>query len=675
MILKYLEQNLFNNPKRQILLVIVVTALVFINSLSNRLVWDDHLFLENWSAITSINNIDEILKGSAPPSQDKIYRPIRGLIWLADYQLFGQNPTLYHLQALLIHLSVTLLIYFITAKIMSKITGGNSLMPFLVALFFGIHPIHTETIDYISSSVETFGSLFFFASFYCYLYFSSLPKKAKNYRREISFSAAVLFSFLAFFTYEMTLTLPVLIVGYELIIANTKLNLKSWGNRLYLLGTILGAAVVYLFIRIILLDITSRTEYLAYSFYFTMLTMVQVFVRYILLLFIPINLTAIHNLVGEFPSSMIPYDKLDPLTSQTIFDTPILLSILTIGVLIAFAIRFRSKHPIISFGILWFFISLLPVSYIIPHGGAMAEKYLYIASFGFLLCVFSGGYLLLKSKIKNLELILLVGVTVLALIFSGLTFNRNKVWKDDISLFTDVLHKSPNNLMANYTLGIWYTKYNYFDQAEKYYQTAILNAPEFWEARYNLGNIYLRSQKYNEATDQFNQIINNYPEHTPAKNILANMDLFKESTPSATENGDLLINYEKNPNFNFSFPNNWKIVNDSERYTLKDPDDYFSLELSGEKLPLSMIDTEATAEAYLKTMKESTESGELINQGLARIPNVEQSYVYVYNLKDKTNLHFYLFSGQTVVKVTAYPLDPSFSQWLDMILGSIKIKD
>lgn len=692
--LKYLQDNLFNSLRNQLILILVLTAAVYLNSLSNRLVWDDHLFLENWNAITSYNNVGEILKGSAPPSQDKIFRPVRGLIWLVDYQTFGANPFFYHLQALLIHLGTTFFVYLIAFKILKRVqddrsglrVGQVSMPAFLTALFFGIHPIHTETIDYISASVETFGSLFFFISFYLYLYYSDLPKKVKNYLREITLAGSVLFAALAFFTYEMTLVLPVLILIYEFVVQKTKFGLKSFGNRIYPFSGIAVSAAVYLFVRLIILQIGSRTEYLAYSFYHTKLVMVQVFIRYVFLMLFPWNQTAIHNLVGEFPSSMIPYDRLDPVLNLTVFDTPVLLSILGIGALLALAIRYREDFPVPAFGVLWFFVSLLPVSYIIPHGGAMAEKYLYIASFGFILSVvYMGiiGYFNIaervkgqKSKVKQLETVFLGGVIVLTAIFSVLTFQRNMVWKDDISLFTDVVKKSPGNLMANYTLGIWYGKYNYFEEAEYYYGKALEKAPEFWEARYNLGNLYLKQAKFDEAENEYSGIVKAYPEHTPAKNILANIDLIKESTPSMTPDGDLLVKFEKRPEFEFNFPLNWSLEDDSEKIILKDPGQVFSVEIAEDSLNSGKLtDKKEVIDKYLGTQVESTTSGTLINQGLAQVPNVEQANVKVYQLEDKVRLQFYLFGGDKVIKVSAFPADQAFMGQFDLILGSIVISN
>ena len=493
--------------KYQILIIAILTFGVYFNSLFNQFVWDDHLFVEEWGAIRSFDNVGEVFKGSAPSAQGKIYRPVRGLIYMVDWQMFGMNPVGYRAQAVLLHLSVTVLIYFVVKlisadlKLISADKKGRvgsyvAWLPFIVALIFGVHPIHTETIDYISTSLETFGSLFFFGSFLLYLYANGERMSKRMYANEriIMQIASLGLAMLAFFTYEMTITLPVLIVLYEWTFGNFQFakfssgkaifNFQFWKKRFLVYLPYFVVAVSFVVIRTAILGLVSRTDYLGYSFYLTMVTMVKVFVRYVGLMILPVNQTAIHNLVGEFPASMIPYDKLDPILNQTIFDLPVVLSIVTIALSILVAIKVVRLYPFITFGIIWFWVALLPVSYIIPHGGAMAEKYLYIASFGFILAaVFAaaqisaaaansstpgvkGAHAPGVSLAGSADLVkqALVYAGVVVVLFYGVsTISRNRVWRDDISLFSDVIKKSPNNLLAHYTLGIWYTGVRNFE--------------------------------------------------------------------------------------------------------------------------------------------------------------------------------------------------------------------
>lgn len=533
--------KMLNEKKVQLLLLSIVSVLVYLNSLPNTLVWDDHLFIEKWPEIRSINHLPALLKGSAPPEQGKIYRPIRSLVYLVDYSLWGENPLGYRIQAILIHLAATLLVYGIAGILLKQRNWA-----FITALLFAVHPIHTETIDYISASLETVGTVFFFASFYLYIKGNSSKFKVKNSKLPSKGQSllnlkrwhfiSIGFAYLAFFSYEMTLTLPLLLIVYEVCFNRKKsLSQKIANSRLYWLG-----AIIYLFVRTAMLGLISRTEYLGYSFYHTMLTMVKVFVRYIGLLIAPVNLTANHMLVGDFPSSMLPYDRLDPILNQSLFDLDVLVAITIILSLMLMAIRMLKKQPLISFSIFWFFISLLPVSYIIPHGGAMAEKYLYIASFGFTLffvAIILATKAHLESKVwsqpslvkrhshffKYAKIFFLLTIIT---IYSFLTIQRNSVWKNDITLFTDMANKSPqgNNLLANYNLGILYAEKKDYQRAIYHYQKALAKAPNFWQARFNLANIYFRQKKYQQAAQQYQQVLLYNPNFAPAKQKLQELE-------------------------------------------------------------------------------------------------------------------------------------------------------
>ncbi len=686
--------KLIKQTKIQILVIVVLTVLAYSNSLTNGLVWDDHLFLEQWPDIQSFQGLGNVLKGSAPPSQDKIFRPVRGIIYLFNYSLWGSTPFWYHLQALLIHLATTLLVYgiaLITFRNRKSSIVNHKSAAFFAALIFGLHPIHTETINYISASMETWGSLFFFLSFYLYILCHSrpnhvIPAKAgihtmlylfgssirlaslslrQSGSRMTLYAVSIIFAFLAFFTYEMTLTLPILIVLYDICfhnlkIKNLKLKILEW------LPYFLGVGV-FLGVRTSILGLVSRTDYLGYSFYLTQLVMVKVFARYILLLIFPLNQTAIHNLAGDFPSSMIPYDSLEPILNQSIFDWEVLISAALLLSLVVFAIKYIKRYSLVSFCILWLFISLLPVSYIIPHGGAMAEKYLYIASFGFCLLL---SYLILRISHPRGAKLILGGFGILVLIYFILTFSRNFVWRDDITLFGDVVKKSPSNLMANYTLGIWFGKSNRLDEAELSYKRAIDKAPNFWEARFNLGNVYLKMGKFDLALDEYQYSLNLNPNLTSAKNLISNIPKIKESTSSATIAGDtVFIPYQSKFNFSLSFPAHWSIREDS-KVIIEAPDEQFKVEIQVGSWTPSM-----SLEDYLKS--QTLEFGKLVNQGLAQIPNVDSAFVRVWDpAPDDTGqkLEFFLFKGEKVIHILVYPANSPLMKEFDLILRSIKVE-
>ena len=368
------------NKNMQILIILVFTFIAYTNIFRNNFVIDDQYFIKEWPLTRSWNTVGQLLAGANPESQPGVYRPIRSLLYVLYYQAWGTNPIGYHIHSLMVQLISVILVYRICRKLLPKAA-------FTAGLLFGLHPIHTESITYIAASMEITGAVFFLASFYTYL----LNKRI----------LPVIFAFLAFFTYEMTLTLPLLLLMYEFTLGN-----KYW-KRIIPIGIMAG---LYLFVRIGVAHVgIARGEYLAYSFYHTQLTMTQMWVKYFWMLVWPVNLSHNQTIVPGFEAFMTPYSDQRVILSQSIFDPMILgaIGILTaIGVL---GIKLKNTYPIISFCIGWIFISLLPVAYFFPQGTAFAEKYLYIASVGFVL--------LLGWGLERLGRWGMIGVIILSLFY------------------------------------------------------------------------------------------------------------------------------------------------------------------------------------------------------------------------------------------------------------------
>ena len=274
----------------------------------------------------------------------------------------------------------------------------------------------------------------------------------------------------------MTLILPLILVLYELTLGKKNLK-KIWPVAI--------TAVIYLFIRIGILGISpSRGDYLAYSFYHTQLTMIKMWVKYLWLLVWPMNLSHNQTIVPGFEAFMTPYSDLNAILSQTPFDLSILISISIIFGLIFIAVKLRKIYPSVTFIIGWFFISLLPVAYFLPQGTAFAEKYLYIASFSFILLLALG--LDKLKKWKNLGII----VTIVIMVFyASRTIIRNQNWQNPQTLWEHEAQIHPQSELAFYNLGIIYTQNGEKSKALEMYKKALVLKPEFWQAKNNLENL------------------------------------------------------------------------------------------------------------------------------------------------------------------------------------------
>lgn len=630
--------QVIQNNKLQLLVIFLATFIVFSNIFQNEFLLDDETFIKNWE--TSQNfEITKLLTGNLPEVHKGVYRPIRSLLYSIYYQIWQDNDFGYHLHSLFVHLVSTILVFLIIARILK-----DSFVGFIAGVLFGLHPIHTEAITYIAASMEITGATFFFASFYFYL-------KGKN--KSSFYLLSILFAGLAFFTYEMTLTLPVLIILYEFLLGKRELS-REKRIKNYIPYFIL--AVFYFLVRFTIGVGISRGDYLGYSFYHTQLAMMKVWVKYIWLLINPTQISYIHNIEESFESFMTHHSRLQSILSQSIFDLDIMASILILLGLVFTVVKFWKKQPVLSFAILWFFISLVPVAYIFPQGIALAEKYLYIASFGFVLLL---GYFFIRlqdwlpaKKPLRTELLLLTFVLI-ALIYGYLTYQRNQDWHDPITFWSKVVKQHPKSALGYYTLGVFYTQNGRIDQAERAYKKTIKLDPLFYEAYHNLANIYEGSGREVLAYDYYKQALGVKPDFIPSqgglKRLISHIGQWRKYI---VQNGYFLA------------PEEWRLEQKGEWIILSAPNGGLTIQMKFTALQ------DTIREQYLASAEKY---GELENFGKAKIPNIDEAFVKKWKQGQVQKLQFFLFQNRKVVEVIVFPPDSELMPMFDQILSSINI--
>lgn len=449
-----------HNTKTKFFVLLIVAVAAYLTIFRNGFVIDDRYFILDWPMTRNWSNIGHILAGANPESQPGVYRPIRGVLYMAYYHLWGTYPWWYHLHSMVVHLGTTALVFALLRILLKNLQHAEN-SAFFAALVFALHPIHTESITYLAASMEMIGVMWFFAAMYCYV------KRQRIW--------VVVWAALAFFSYEMTLTLPFLLLLYEATLG------KKQHVRVIPVGLV---AAAYMFIRISVLQIgLSRGDYLAYSVYHTQLTMTKMWVTYLWLLIWPMNLSHNHTVLPGFEAFMTPYSDLRVILSQSIWDVPVLVSLAILVALMILAVRVRKTFPLLTFAIGWFFISMLPVAYFFPQGTAIAEKYLYIASFSW--AVILGA---LWSRFSKRKSVFIVGAILLVFYF-GRTVMRNQDWQSPKTLWEYEARVHPRSELAYFNLGIVYTETGELEKAVAVYKKALELKPEFWQAETNLKNI------------------------------------------------------------------------------------------------------------------------------------------------------------------------------------------
>jgi tetratricopeptide (TPR) repeat protein len=403
-------------------------------------------------------------------------RPVLYATFLVDRSLYGDSATGYHLLNLLLHLSSGLLVYRILTH---AVTEETKHLPFWTALLFLIHPIQTETVTYISGRAS--GLMAFWYLLALFLYTKRSEHQDDRRVSRLHLFGAVTSFLLSLASKETAMTFPLALLLWDVLIRRLR-------------GPTLRAAIrsSHLPFWLLLLLVAgwgwSHPRYTALAqfsleirpLWDNLLSEVHAVTYALLLFFCP----RMQNFDHDLPVFHSP------------FQWPLPLDLLILFGVAAIAFIAVRRLPLLSFGIGWFFVQLLPTS-LIPRNDLLSERNLYLASIGLLLAV-----VLLGSRLTHwLSTVLprpqLVRVTfrsvalaaMLALCF--MTFQRNALYHDQVLLWSDTVEKSPQKARPHNNLGHSYALRDEWDQAIEEFRTAAKLDPDYALARKNLRDAYL----------------------------------------------------------------------------------------------------------------------------------------------------------------------------------------
>lgn len=478
------------SQKLGLFIVVCVTVVVYGNIFGNHFVSDDYEYIVEWDLIRNLKNFPQFFgPGNQPEFQPGIYSPLKTLIHAITYQLFGLNTIGHHLLSITIHLIGVMLVYKICLLLVKDLS-----VAFLASLLFAVHPVHVESITFITASIDMVGIILLFWAFYLYL----MTGEVKSKRYYYFFSVFV--SLAAIFTYELALSIPFLFLFYELSLASQ----KSWISALRKTWIFFALAAGYVLMKLLVKGSIIRTGYVYGSFYLTMLVTIKAFARYVLICFWPVTLTINHTLAkGIFSFAWEDFDK-SAVFSQSLFDLPTLSSLVLIVIIIYIAVLYYKKNPLVSFCIGWFFISLLPVSNIIPSGIFFGERYLYPATLGFCLLL---SYLLLRPRKKIFRNLNLTIALFLVIFYSFRAFKRNQVWQDELTFFATEAKMTPGSALQQKHLGLIYIKYGLAQKALEAFERALLLKPDAPFVYFAQGEAFMQLNRFQEALQSYNQAL------------------------------------------------------------------------------------------------------------------------------------------------------------------------
>lgn len=462
-----------------LILVLILTSLVYSNHFDNPFFFDDSHTIQSNQAITSLDEwigffTDASTFSSLPANRS--YRPMITLMNAIDYKLAGGlNPSYFHYHIFFWYL-VTIVLFFglihslYTKSAQNQVSEFNILLvSLLTTLFFALHTINAETVNYICARSDSFSTLCVIVSLL--LFINSKTRKYHLY---------ILSMVIGIWTKQTALMfVPILFVYIILFEEKIQINdLKNWFIKIFkvmAIPTILGGGL-FLFNQLYLTPSSTvstnfqvtKFEYISTQFY--------VMVHYLGNFILPTSLSADPDLEIIKP----------------FYDKRILLGVLValIMLVIAFKTSRNKKTLPIAFGILWFFIASLPTS-LVPLYQIANDHRMFFPFIGIFIAIGWAVFLYVNSATrKGIKYGSLALVLVLTLSYSFGTYQRNKVWKNAETLWKDVTVKSPNNGRGLMNYGLSQMTLGNYTIAEKYFLDAQKIQPNYYILEINLGVLY-----------------------------------------------------------------------------------------------------------------------------------------------------------------------------------------
>lgn len=487
-------------------ILLLLTVFAFYPSLNNDFVnWDDDVnIIENenlaafdWPNIKAIFS-DKVMGG---------YNPLAIFTFAIEKHFFGLNPKVFHTTNLLLHLLCVFFVYRIALEM--KISKMAAI--FLTALF-AVHPMRVESVAWATERKDVLFGAFYLSAIWSYILYLNGKRKENKYL----IYTMILFVFSLFSKIQaVSLPLSLLCLDYYL---GRKLSLKliieKWP---FFLGSLLFGLMGIFFLS----EANTLEDSTNYTILERLLVGALSFSVYLIKWIIPYEMVPLY----PYPKALEIEYYLAPLG---------VLATLGIGYY-----TFKKELKALTFGLAFFFVNIVFMLQILGAGqGLKADRFTYMAYFG-LFFILAWGLDWVIKKFPQYNIMAYGAAGIYILLFSYMTYNQCKIWKNGNTLWTHVLEHydnistpwgnrgqfkrdngdiqgalsdysqaikmNPNKAPLYNSRGRTYFESNQTDLAIQDYSKGIELDPEMAELYVNRGAAYAKSGNYNQALIDLNK--------------------------------------------------------------------------------------------------------------------------------------------------------------------------
>ncbi len=513
------------NPVCVGLVLLLLGLILFHNTFDNEFCSDDRDIIVGNPAIRNLHDLPRIWRAFNT-------RSLTGLTFALNYRLHGLQRPGYQAVNLLIHIAVSFLVYLLawttihTPRLTDSVLAPRAgPIAFLASLIFLLHPLQTQAVNFVSQRAVSLAVFFYLSGLILYVRSRSRPAAW-------FYPGALLAMLLGTFTKETIITLPLMLTAYEwYFFPQDKPAWHRTGFRLlpfYFLAVLVPVWLTFdrpdslLQLKRQLFEGSFSPRY-----FWTEINVLRTYVRMLLL--------PLHQ------SHHYQYPVVDhPLQGSLIF------SLVLLTALAAWAVRQSRTRPLLSFGVAWFFISVVPEALHVcfVNKGLLYDHWLYLAMAGYSLFLPAAAFYFFRdTKV-------MAAVFIPALVFlSLLSFQRNAVWDNCLVLWQDVVRKAPDDHLPHVNLGVALSRRGAHQEAIEQYQQALTlfrgrDRKALAQIFVNLGAAYGRQGDHAREIEYSRQALDWDPKNSQAHSNLCLAFTMTGQKQKALEYGRAAVKYD-----------------------------------------------------------------------------------------------------------------------------------
>lgn len=496
------------------LLVLLASLAAFLPALKNGFVnWDDYRFVVENPNIRGLGGAQ--LYAMFTSFVDGNYIPLTQLSFAINYALHGLAPAGFHVTNLLLHgLNAALVLYFL------RRLGGGTFTSVVGALLFALHPLRVESVVWATERKDVLFAFFYLLALLAYL-------RYQDTRRYPHLALVFLLFILSGLAKQMAISLPVILLVLDYT-RGRRFTAGIWLEKIpFVIATLGLVAVAYLGQH----STESILKGTQYSPLHRLLLSCNSLVMYLKGLAWPFSLCCVY-----------PYPK--DVVAEAAY-TPFV--VLSLAALLYW--RGRSFTPWHA-GPLFFLVSLAPVLNVVPAGSQMvADRFTYLPSIGLsylVVALLDRGWPRWSRRVRQAAT---SAITLVLVLLAILSWNRTRVWRDDLALWTDTIQKAPDSFIAQSNLALAHMNRGDYEKALPLFHNAIAISPTVSDSYHNRGQALRHLNRLDEALADFTMALTldpgkaaywfhraeTYFDRTDLPKAMADYDRALELDPTLTE--------------------------------------------------------------------------------------------------------------------------------------------